>query len=133
MHRNFLVTGALLSGIAVILGAFGAHGLQKITSEEKIVQGFQTAVQYQLWHSFALMLTGVLYSGAFSPRLLRWAAICFITGIFLFSGSLYLLGFLKIQESPVVKIAGPVTPVGGLFFILGWLILVIALLKKKAS
>jgi uncharacterized membrane protein YgdD (TMEM256/DUF423 family) len=130
MHRNFIVTGAVLSGIAVILGAFGAHGLQKVTADEKIIHGFQTAVQYQLWHSLALMLTGILYSGAFSLKWLKWAGICFITGVWLFSGSLYLVAILKIQDSAVSSIMAPITPVGGLFFILGWVMLVMSALKK---
>jgi len=133
MRKNLIVAGALGSGVAVILGAFGAHGLQNVTGDPKIIQGFQTAVEYQLWHSLALIITGVLFTGGFSPRLLQWTARCFLTGILLFSGSLYLLTFLKIQGSSLTKVAGPVTPVGGIFFIAGWLILALAVLKKEDS
>lgn len=133
MHKNFLVAGALISAIAVILGAFGAHGLQKITTDDKIIHGYQTAVQYQMWHSLALILTGIIFGAGFSVKYLKSAAFCFITGVILFSGSLYLLTFLKIQGSTLVKSVGPVTPVGGLFFIAGWLLLGLAILKKKPS
>jgi uncharacterized membrane protein YgdD (TMEM256/DUF423 family) len=60
-----------------------------------------------------------------------WAGNCFITGILLFSGSLYLLSFLKVEDSSAVKIVGPITPLGGVFFILGWIFLLIAILKNK--
>lgn len=130
MHRTTLITGAAFAGLAVALGAFGAHGLQKVISDEKIIQGFKTAVEYQMWHALALIATGIL-AEKFDPPLLQWAMRCFIAGIIFFSGSLYLLSFLKIQGSSLVKIAGPITPIGGLLFILGWALLLVALLKKK--
>jgi uncharacterized membrane protein YgdD (TMEM256/DUF423 family) len=130
MHRNTLIAGVIFAGLAVALGAFGAHGLQKITTDEKIIQGYQTAVQYQFWHALALLVTGVLPE-KLDARLMKWAARCFIAGIILFSGSLYLLTFLKIQENSLTRIAGPITPVGGLLFIAGWILLLAALLKKK--
>ena len=104
------MAAAIFGGLAVALGAFGAHGLEGITKDEKILHGFQTGVQYQMYHALALL---------------------FIAGIFLFSGSLYLLTFLKIQESSSVKLVGPVTPLGGLFFIAGWLFLLVAAFKKQ--
>jgi uncharacterized membrane protein YgdD (TMEM256/DUF423 family) len=131
MHKKFLATGAFLGALGVATGAFGAHGLQKVTSDEKIIQGFQTAVQYQLWHALALIAVGILFAGGFSARLLQWSAWCFITGILLFSGSLYLLSYLKIRESGYTTVIGPLTPLGGVLFIAGWLILAAALLKKK--
>lgn len=112
-------------------GAFGAHGLQKITTDEKIVQVFQTAVQYQMWHSLALIVTGILFAGGFSFRLLSWSAVCFISGIILFSGSLYLLAFLKVKGSDFAGKIGFLTPLGGVLFIAGWLILLAALQKKN--
>lgn len=131
MHRNFLALGALLSGLAVAAGAFGAHGLQRVTTDAKIIQGYQTAVQYQFWHALALMVVAMLFMGGFNAKFLRWSAYCFVTGVILFSGSLYMLTVLKIKESGLVKAIGPVTPAGGLFFIAGWLILLAAVLRKK--
>ena len=130
MSRSFLIAGIIFGGLGVALGAFGAHGLQSITSDEKIIHGFQTAVQYQVYHALALLAVAIL-SEKISNRFTKWAGNCFIAGILLFSGSLYLLTLLKIQESSLVKIAGPITPVGGVFFIGGWLFLLLAVLKRK--
>ncbi len=130
MHKKHLITAATFGGLAVALGAFGAHGLEKVTSDEKILHGYQTAVQYQMYHALALLAVGIL-SGQLTNRYIHWAANCFIAGVFLFSGSLYLLTFLKIQGSTAVKFVGPVTPLGGIFFIAGWLLLLLAILKKQ--
>jgi uncharacterized membrane protein YgdD (TMEM256/DUF423 family) len=132
MHKKFLAAGAALAGLAVALGAFGAHGLEKITSDAKILHGYQTGVQYQVYHALALLAVGLLIEKKGSA-LLKWAGNLFIAGIFLFSGSLYLLTFLKIQGSTAVKWAGPVTPLGGVCFIAGWVLLLLAVLKKKSS
>jgi uncharacterized membrane protein YgdD (TMEM256/DUF423 family) len=131
MHKNYIAVAATLGGLGVILGAFGAHGLQKITSDEKILHGFQTAVQYQVYHSLAL-LSVVILADRLRGRWARIAAICFITGIILFSGSLYLITWLKIQDSAAVKWVGPFTPVGGLFFIVGWLSLLIGAVSNRS-
>jgi uncharacterized membrane protein YgdD (TMEM256/DUF423 family) len=130
MHKNFLIAGALFGGLAVALGAFGAHGLQKITQDEKVLQGFQTGVQYQVYHALALLAVGVLYE-KISTRSMLMAGYSFIIGIILFSGSLYLLTLLKVNESSLIRYVGPVTPLGGLLFIAGWLLLVAAVIKKK--
>ena len=130
MHKNFIAIAAIFGGLAVGLGAFGAHGLEGITKDEKILHIFQTGVHYQMYHALALLAVAMLYE-KFSPRWLKWAATFFITGILLFSGSLYLLTFLKLQESSAVKFVGPVTPLGGVFFITGWLFLFLAAIKRK--
>lgn len=130
MHKNYLLLAAFFGGLAVALGAFGAHGLERITTDEKVLHGFQTAVQYQVYHALALLAIALLYEKT-PGKWIKWAGNCFVTGIILFSGSLYLLTFLKIQENSAVKIVGPVTPIGGLFFIIGWACLVVAALKMK--
>lgn len=130
MHKNYLVAVAIFGGLAVALGAFGAHGLEKITNDEKVLNGFQTGVQYQMYHALALIAVAMLFD-KLSANWIKWAGIFFITGIILFSGSLYLLTFFKLQESSAVKFVGPVTPLGGLFFIAGWLCILIAAIKKK--
>jgi uncharacterized membrane protein YgdD (TMEM256/DUF423 family) len=130
MHKNFLVAAAIFGGLAVALGAFGAHGLEGITKDEKILHGFQTGVQYQMYHAFALLAVAVLFD-KLPVNWMKWAGMCFIAGIIFFSGSLYLLTFFKIRESNAVSFLGPVTPVGGLSFIAGWLCLAVAALKKK--
>ena len=130
MHKNYVAIAATFGGLAVASGAFGAHGLEGLTKDQKILHGFQTAVQYQMYHALALLAVAMLYE-KFPSRRLKWAATCFITGILLFSGSLYLLTFLKLQESSAVKFVGPVTPLGGVFFIAGWLFLLLAAIKRK--
>ena len=130
MNKKYLTIAALFGALAVTLGAFGAHGLQKITADEKILHGFNTAVQYQMYHSLALLFVAIAFE-KFPAGLLKWAASFFIIGIILFSGSLYFLTFLKTQNIPGANIAGPVTPLGGLSFIAGWLLLFIAAVRKK--
>ncbi len=130
MHKNYLIAAAIVGGLAVAIGAFGAHGLERITNDNKILHGFQTGVQYQMYHALALLAVAILYN-ELPANWMKWSGICFIVGIILFSGSLYLLTFLKIQGSTAVKFVGPVTPLGGIFFITGWLCLLLAALKKK--
>lgn len=129
MHRNFLATGAILGAIAIALGAFGAHGLKQMVATEAI-QTFQTGVQYQVYHALALMCTGILYSKLSHP-LLKWSGICFITGIILFSGSLYLITVFKATGITAMNGIGMITPAGGLFFIAGWLLLCAGIMKKN--
>jgi uncharacterized membrane protein YgdD (TMEM256/DUF423 family) len=130
MYKNYLIVAVFFGGLAVALGAFGAHGLESITTDEKIIHGFQTGVQYQMYHALALLAISMLYD-KFQNKWIKWAGNCFIAGVILFSGSLYLLTFLKIQESNAVKMVGPVTPLGGIFFIAGWLILLATALKRN--
>ena len=132
MRKNYLILASAFGGLAVALGAFGAHGLETITTDEKILRGFQTAVQYQIYHALALLAVAALFS-SFQQNWINRAGFCFITGIILFSGSLYLLTFLKIQESNATKFIGPLTPVGGFFFIAGWVCLLIAAVRKNGS
>ncbi len=130
MHKNFFIAAAGFGGLAVVFGAFGAHSLENITNDEKILHGFQTGVQYQMYHALALLAVAILFERE-KRKWWKWAGIFFIAGIILFSGSLYLLTFLKIQASSAVKLVGPVTPLGGVLFILGWLCLLLSVMKKK--
>ena len=129
MHRNFVTTGAGLGALAVALGAFGAHGLKEVVDAET-VQTFQTGVQYQMYHSLALLLTGLLYEKC-SQKMTRIAGVLFITGIILFSGSLYLLTAGRSVGSGSLDKAGMITPLGGVSFIAGWIFLFLAAMKKK--
>jgi len=114
-----------LSGfLAVALGAFGAHGLRG-SVDPSLLDVWQTAVQYQMYHALALLL--IVLAGSLQPlRLLNWAAGLLIAGTLLFSGSLYALVLSGI------KILGMVTPVGGVLFLLGWLVLSFALVQWVA-
>ena len=128
MHKTFLITGSLLAALAVILGAFGAHGLKKITTPETVAT-FQTGVQYQIYHAFALLIVAILYE-KFTNNFTHYAGVLFIVGIILFSGSLYALTALKATEKMGLSGIGILTPFGGLCFIAGWLLLVAGILKK---
>lgn len=107
--------------LSVILGAFAAHGLKSRLSET-LLNTFQTGVQYQMYHSLALILVALLYRQMPHSILLYSAGFMF-AGIVLFSGSLYLLALTEI------KWFGPITPLGGICFIIGWALLTIAALK----
>lgn len=123
------MAGALLIGVAVILGAFGAHALKAVMAPEQLVT-FETGVRYQFYHGMALMFTGILYY-SFPFKQIKLAHTFFLIGIVLFSGSLYALTLMKANGVVGLSGIGIVTPVGGLFFILGWLMLVLGIAKKK--
>jgi len=115
MTRLFVGLGALAAGLGVILGAFGAHGLEGRVSPDRL-ETFRTGVEYQMYHALALLLVGWAAAQGWGP-LLHWAGYCFAGGIVVFSGTLYLLvltdtGWL-----------GAITPLGGVAFIVGWALL----------
>ena len=123
MHRKILILGILFSLLAVVLGAFGAHALKALVSQDKL-QIFETGVRYQFMHAVALIALS-LYGSQNEDKLgeqkvIGWSAHFFLIGIFLFSGSLYLLTLLSTTSYPMVRLLGPITPLGGLCFILGW-------------
>lgn len=129
MHKRFVTIGASLGAVAVALGAFGAHGLKKIVDVET-VQTFQTGVQYQMYHSLALLLAGLLYEKC-SQKMTRTAGILFIAGIILFSGSLYVLTAGRAAGTNSLDKAGIITPLGGVAFIAGWVFLFLATMKNR--
>jgi len=128
--KLIFTTGAFLGALAVIIGAFGAHGLSSKLPADRL-QIFETGVRYHFYHVFALLIVGIL--AIHSPSgLLTWSGRCFLTGILLFSGSIYLLAtrdLLGIDSWS--KFIGPVTPLGGTFFIAGWVLLALHILKIK--
>ncbi|MET6996166.1 DUF423 domain-containing protein [Chitinophaga defluvii] len=129
MHKNFLVWAAVLGALAVIFGAFGAHKLKELVPAET-VSTFQTGVTYQFYHVFALLAVGILFAHIPGTQLV-WAGRCFIIGTILFSGSLYLLTMLKMTDTVGLRGIGAITPIGGVFFIAGWVCLLLAVLKAK--
>lgn len=128
MHRWFLITASLIGALSVALGAFAAHGLKQVLPADAVAI-FETGVRYQFYHAFALLAAGILYE-KYPGALLQWAGNCFQLGIVLFSGSLYALTALKASEAVGVSKIGLITPFGGLFFIAGWILMVIAFIKK---
>ena len=131
MHRGFLKFGAFFSMLSVVLGAMAAHSLKDKISMYAL-NIFETAVKYQFYHAIALTLSGILIR-FFPGRLMKAAGWCFVTGIVLFSGSLYALAAVKAAVQPGFRWLGPVTPVGGVFFIAGWLMMLAAFFKKPVD
>jgi uncharacterized membrane protein YgdD (TMEM256/DUF423 family) len=129
MNRNFLSVAALLGALSVALGAFAAHKLRAMTSPD-VVAIFETGVRYQFYHVFALFIVAFL-SEKINNKWMIWAGNCFIMGIILFCGSLYALTALAIAESTHRTLVGIATPIGGIFFILGWIFLYIGVTKKE--
>lgn len=121
-----LVSGALFALLAVMAGAFGAHGLRAQVSA-RALEVFQTAVTYQVYHALALVLVALLAGFGIHRRLLTLAAGFFLAGILLFSGSLYLLVLTELSWP------GPITPVGGVCFMVGWALVVAAGLRRPRA
>jgi uncharacterized membrane protein YgdD (TMEM256/DUF423 family) len=128
MHKSFLSIAAVLGALSVALGAFAAHRLKEIVSPDAVAV-FETGVRYQFYHVFALLFVGLI-SDRVSNRWVIWAGNCFIMGIIFFCGSLYILTALKAADISPMKIVGIATPVGGVFFIAGWLFLWLGIKKK---
>ena len=125
MHRKMYKQGSLLAMLAVMFGAFGAHILKDMLEPETLA-GFQTATQYQMVHAIALIITGLKYRHYKSNKLV-WASYAFLSGIVCFSGSIYLrviLGLMGIEGNLMLAL---VTPVGGMLFMLGWLMLFLSI------
>lgn len=127
MRKSILVLASFFGLIAVAFGAFGAHGLKKLISPEYITM-WEKGVQYQFYHTLALIVCAI-YLKTEDSKLIRNAAYCFVLGILFFSGSLYLLATRELTGMPTV-ILGPITPVGGFFFIVGWGLILVNALKK---
>lgn len=121
-----MISGSLLAALAVIFGAFGAHALKAILPPDQLAI-FETGVRYQFYHSVALLLAGIIYQ-SFPVKNIRRASAFFITGIICFSGSLYAMALMSTKGISLGPI-GIVTPIGGLFFILGWIFILLSVLK----
>lgn len=128
MKKRIIITAAIFGMLAVIAGAFGAHGLQESIAA-KDLEVWHTAVQYQFYHVFALLFLSTLTR--YKARLVFHCYYLFSLGIILFSGSLYLLACSELIGWPWLQAMGPVTPIGGLLFIAGWVTLAIAVSKIR--
>ncbi|UUA71475.1 DUF423 domain-containing protein [Cellvibrio sp. QJXJ] len=124
MARLLIIIAAISGFLAVIIGAFAAHGLAQLLSTSALAT-VKTGVQYQFYHTFALLFLGLWLLHKPATPGLKAAGLAFILGILLFSGSLYGLAL----GAP--RWLGPVTPLGGLCFLLGWLLLMLAAWQTK--
>jgi uncharacterized membrane protein YgdD (TMEM256/DUF423 family) len=119
MNKRIVAVSCFSIMLAIALGAFGAHGLRKMTTDENLLRGFQTGVDYHLFHSIAFLLFGLWGASVFSQSLRKTASIFLAIGVFVFSGSLYALTVFELMGWSHAWI-GPITPIGGTFLILGW-------------
>ncbi|KKX48328.1 MULTISPECIES: DUF423 domain-containing protein [Sphingobacterium] len=129
MNKRIILVAAFFGALAVILGAFGAHGLEGKISEQHI-ETWKTANQYHFYHTLALLFLST-FSRAKTASI-RVSFIAFIIGLLFFSGSLYLLSVREITGFGNPAILGPITPLGGVAFIVGWAALFVAALKNKS-
>ncbi len=127
MDKKIVITTAILGALTIGIGAFGAHGLKQLVSEEALAT-FETGVRYQLFHVVALLVLGM--TTGISQATKKWVFRFFVLGMLLFSGSIYALSLAEVLPFSV-KFLGPVTPIGGLLFMLGWLRIGYGVLKLK--
>ncbi|ADF41991.1 MULTISPECIES: DUF423 domain-containing protein [Priestia] len=120
--KLFLIIGAINAMLAVALGAFGAHGLEGKISE-KYLEVWKTGVQYQMFHAMGLFVIAFLLNKFPQSSLLTASGWIMFAGIVLFSGSLYVL------STSGIKVLGAITPLGGVAFIVAWILIVVAAVK----
>lgn len=118
----------IVGALAVLLGAFGAHSLKDLLPADKLVT-YQTGIRYHFYHVLAMALVIVLYEYRTNKWMHR-AFYFFLIGIILFSGSLYLLATREVIGLSHYKWLGPLTPIGGLFFVMGWISITLGAQKK---
>lgn len=116
-NTRYIKLAAVLGFLAVAIGAFGAHGLEPILTKYSRLETFETAVKYHFYHTFAILIVGVLLTVEQENKKLVYSVYSFLAGIVIFSGSLYFMSLTNITW------LGAVTPLGGLAFMLGWIFL----------
>ncbi len=127
MKNLTLIIGGIYGLLSVILGAFGAHEFKKILSVERL-ESFETGVRYQIYAAFFLLIVGYILKFETSSE--KWISILMIAGAFLFSVSIYFLSFQD-YWGVNLKFLGPITPLGGLFMIISWGMLIWYFAKAK--
>ena len=127
MKNLTLIIGGIYGLLSVILGAFGAHAFKKILSVERL-ESFETGVRYQIYAAFFLLIVGYILKFETSSE--KWISILMIAGAFLFSVSIYFLSFQDYWGNNL-KFLGPITPLGGLFMIISWGMLIWYFAKAK--
>lgn len=128
MKEFIMITGGTLGALAVIFGAFGAHALKRQLNAEQL-KSFETGVKYQMYHALILIISGLTFP--FLDTLQQVMVWCFILGIVLFSFSIYGL-VLSDARGAKIRILGPVTPLGGLLLVFGWVLFVVNITKMSA-
>lgn len=119
--KQLLLTGAVLGFLSVALGAFGAHALKATLTANGRVETFETAVRYQFFHAIAFLFAGLYFQQGWN------GGFAWLAGVFLFSGSLYVLSITNSTALPVVL----ATPLGGVCFLIGWIMLISSLISSR--
>ncbi|NCP46427.1 MAG: hypothetical protein COW67_09630 [Flavobacteriales bacterium CG18_big_fil_WC_8_21_14_2_50_32_9] len=129
MKKSMLIKGSILGGLAVVLGAFGAHALKEVLTPEQLIS-FETGVRYQMYHALVLILLFII-SLKVNHVFFNRAAQFIFWGVLLFSGSIYLLTIKNILGIEFLKYVAPITPIGGGLIIVGWLFILLGSFKIK--
>ncbi|WP_179375229.1 DUF423 domain-containing protein [Winogradskyella wichelsiae] len=129
MNKKLLVTGSIFGILGIILGAFAAHGLQKLVGVDAI-QTFETGVRYQLYHAFFLLIIGSTSMVSLKMKKIIFYFILF--GVICFSGSIYGLA-TNVLSAFNFKTIALITPLGGLFLIIGWVLLLVGIITNKVN
>jgi len=129
MNKKILVTGAIVGIIGIVLGAFAAHGLEKLVDAEAI-KSFETGVRYQIYHALLLLILGG--TSFITGKRKKVMFYLIVIGLIFFSGSIYGLATNNLSSFDFKSIA-MITPVGGLLLILAWVVMLIDLLKSKVD
>lgn len=124
MSKKVILTGAILIALAIILGAFGAHGLKDVLTEAQS-KSFETGVRYQTYHGIALLILGF---NASKIKGLNTILYLILSGVIIFSGSIYLLA-TQDAIGVSMKFLGPITPLGGVLMITAWIIFIIRVIR----
>ncbi|WP_291962224.1 DUF423 domain-containing protein [Maribacter sp.] len=127
MKKTILGTACLLGMLAVVLGAFGAHGLKNLVDAQSVTT-FETGVRYQMYHAFFLFVLGLLPNEYIKSR--KSIYICTVIGVALFSFSIYILSLNSLMSFDF-KVIGIITPIGGLFLIAAWVLMGYGILRSK--
>jgi len=136
MQRKVLITAVIFGMLSVIIGAWSAHGIKSFIPDidpEKFnkITSFRTGVQYQFLHTFFLLFLSLIHYKKWTPKL-DWVFRLTVTGVILFSGSIYLLALRnELGLSGITNVLGPITPIGGLILIGAWTVLLVYALKMK--
>ncbi|MBI1766740.1 MAG: DUF423 domain-containing protein [Bacteroidetes bacterium] len=118
-----LLTGAILGALGVLLGAFGAHALKNLLTQNGRIETYELAVRYQFYHALAILFVGILME-RFVNSGMQWSSLLLSVGVLLFSGSLYVYALTNIKGFAMV------TPIGGLFLLMGWAMLIYSIATK---
>ena len=121
---RIIIAGCLSAALAVMIGAFGAHGLKDLLQMNDRMETYELAVRYHFYHSFGILFVGLL-SPTINLRWAWWACILHCLGIIFFSGSLYVLAITN------QRMLGMITPIGGVMFIAGWLLVIAAIFQSQ--